>query len=57
LRRPPAKFQRFPQGYLGILAAGLLYVAYSIYADIHATGMRVTTYPEGAPASRWCSRC
>ncbi len=30
--------------FFGILAAGLLYVAYSIYADIDATGMRVTTY-------------
>jgi inorganic phosphate transporter, PiT family len=28
----------------GILAAGMLYVAYSIYVDIDATGMRVTTY-------------
>jgi PiT family inorganic phosphate transporter len=28
----------------GILAAGLLYVAYSIYVDIDATGMRVTAY-------------
>src|SRR6476659_5234644 len=30
--------------FFGILAAGLLYVAYSIYADIDATGMRVTTF-------------
>jgi inorganic phosphate transporter, PiT family len=30
--------------FFGILAAGLLYVAYSIYADIDATGMRVTAY-------------
>src|SRR3981189_1507668 len=30
--------------FFGILAAGLLYVAYSIYADINATGTRVTTY-------------
>ncbi|MEH2496690.1 PiT family inorganic phosphate transporter [Bradyrhizobium sp. AZCC 1678] len=30
--------------FCGILAAGLLYVAYSIYADIDATGMRVTAY-------------
>jgi inorganic phosphate transporter, PiT family len=30
--------------FCGILAAGLLYVAYSIYVDIDATGMRVTTY-------------
>ena len=30
--------------FFGILAAGLLYVAYSIYVDIDATGMRVTAY-------------
>jgi PiT family inorganic phosphate transporter len=30
--------------FLGILAAGLLFVAYSIYADIDATGTKVTTY-------------
>jgi inorganic phosphate transporter, PiT family len=30
--------------FLGILAAGLLFVAYSIYADIDATGAKVTTY-------------
>src|SRR5436853_805192 len=30
--------------FFGILAAGLLYVAYSLYADIDATGMRVTAY-------------
>ena len=30
--------------FFGILAAGLLYVAYSIYADIDATGMRVTAF-------------
>src|SRR6185369_3170074 len=30
--------------FFGILAAGLLYVAYSIYADIDATGVRVTAY-------------
>jgi inorganic phosphate transporter, PiT family len=30
--------------FFGILAAGLLYVAYSIYSDIDATGMPVTTY-------------
>src|SRR6478752_1595653 len=30
--------------FFGILAAGLLYVAYSIYADIDATGTRITTY-------------
>jgi PiT family inorganic phosphate transporter len=30
--------------FLGILAAGLLFVAYSIYVDVDATGVRVTTY-------------
>ena len=30
--------------FFGILAAGLLYVAYSIYADVDATGMRVTAF-------------
>src|SRR6476659_896459 len=30
--------------FFGILAAGLLFVAYSIYADVDATGMRVTAY-------------
>ncbi|MDE5454616.1 inorganic phosphate transporter [Bradyrhizobium sp. CSA112] len=30
--------------FCGILAAGMLYVAYSIYVDIDATGMPVTTY-------------
>ena len=30
--------------FFGILAAGLLYVAYSIYADVDATGARVTSY-------------
>src|SRR3954469_14420360 len=30
--------------FLGILAVGLLFVAYSIYADVEATGVRVTTY-------------
>jgi PiT family inorganic phosphate transporter len=30
--------------FFGILAAGLLFVAYSIYADVNATGTRVTTY-------------
>jgi PiT family inorganic phosphate transporter len=30
--------------FMGILAAGLLFVAYSIYADIDATGTKVTTY-------------
>src|SRR5712672_2254021 len=28
----------------GILAAGLLFVAYSIYVDVNATGTKVTTY-------------
>jgi PiT family inorganic phosphate transporter len=30
--------------FFGILAAGMLYVAYSIYVDVEATGVRVTTY-------------
>src|SRR5499425_1465519 len=30
--------------FLGIIAAALLYVGYSIYADIEDTGARVTTY-------------
>ena len=30
--------------YLGIVAAALLFVAYSIYLDIDATGTKVTTY-------------
>ena len=30
--------------FLGILAAGLLFVAYSIYVDIDATGTKVTSY-------------
>ena len=30
--------------YLGVVAAALLFVAYSIYADIDATGTKVTTY-------------
>src|SRR6266704_2881119 len=30
--------------FFGILAGGLLYVAYSLYADVGATGTRVTTY-------------
>src|SRR5262249_60983410 len=29
---------------LGVVAAALLFVAYSIYADIDATGTKVTTY-------------
>jgi len=30
--------------FLGVIAAGLLFVAYSIYVDINATGVRVTNY-------------
>jgi inorganic phosphate transporter, PiT family len=30
--------------FFGILAAGLLFVAYSIYVDVNATGIKVTTY-------------
>jgi inorganic phosphate transporter, PiT family len=30
--------------YLGVVAAALLFVAYSIYADVDATGTRVTSY-------------
>ena len=30
--------------FFGIIAAGLLFVAYSIYADVDATGTRVTSY-------------
>jgi PiT family inorganic phosphate transporter len=30
--------------YLGVVAGVLLYVAYSIYADVDATGTRVTSY-------------
>src|SRR6201987_1443132 len=30
--------------YLGVVAAALLFVAYSIYIDIDATGTKVTTY-------------
>ena len=30
--------------FLGVLAAALLYVAYSIYSDVEASGVRVTTY-------------
>src|SRR3984885_1063525 len=30
--------------FFGILAAGLAFVAYSIYADVNATGARVTSY-------------
>jgi PiT family inorganic phosphate transporter len=30
--------------FFGVLAAGLLFVAYSLYADVDATGTRVTSY-------------
>jgi PiT family inorganic phosphate transporter len=30
--------------FFGVLAAGLLFVAYSLYADVGATGTKVTTY-------------
>ena len=30
--------------FFGILAAGFLFVMYSIYADVDATGIKVTTY-------------
>jgi inorganic phosphate transporter, PiT family len=30
--------------FFGVLAAGLLFVAYSIYVDVNATGTKVTTY-------------
>src|SRR6185312_12531152 len=30
--------------FFGILAAGLLFVAYSLYADVDATGTKITTY-------------
>ena len=30
--------------FFGVLAAGILFVAYSIYVDVQATGVRVTTY-------------
>src|SRR3984885_6732131 len=30
--------------FFGILAAGVLFVSYSIYADVDATGTRVTSY-------------
>jgi PiT family inorganic phosphate transporter len=30
--------------FLGVLAAAILYVAYSIYSDVEASGVRVTTY-------------
>src|SRR3981189_2489107 len=30
--------------FFGILAAGLLYVAYSVYSDVEATGTKITSY-------------
>src|SRR5262244_2868304 len=30
--------------FMGILAAALLFVAYSIYSDVDATGAKITTY-------------
>ena len=30
--------------FMGVMAAGLLYVAYSVYSDVEATGTKVTTY-------------
>src|SRR5258708_40227479 len=30
--------------FFGLLAGGLLYLAYSLYADVRATGTKVTTY-------------
>ena len=30
--------------FFGLLAGGLLYVAYSLYADVDATGAKITTY-------------
>ena len=30
--------------YFGVLAAGLLFVAYSLYVDVDATGAKITTY-------------
>jgi len=30
--------------FFGVLGAGLLYVAYSLYSDVDSTGVRVTTY-------------
>jgi len=30
--------------YLGVVAAALLFVAYSIYSDIDATGTRITSF-------------
>src|SRR6266481_1195108 len=48
LRRGPDLDKRFHPLtgiiYMGVVAAALLFVAYSIYADIDATGTRVTNY-------------
>ena len=41
--------------FFGVLAAGLLFVAYSLYADVEATGARVTDLP--AISSCCSSRC
>ena len=30
--------------FMGVLVAGLLFVAYSLYVDVQATGSNVTTY-------------
>jgi PiT family inorganic phosphate transporter len=30
--------------FLGVMAAGLLYVVYSVYSDVEATGTKITTY-------------
>jgi inorganic phosphate transporter, PiT family len=39
--------------FLGVIAAALLYVGYSIYADIEDTGARLTTYcPSSCCSSR-----
>ena len=40
--------------FFGVLAAGLLFVAYSLYDDVDATGMRVTT---SCPISCCSWRC
>ena len=40
--------------YMGVVAAALLFVAYSIYADVDATGTRVTSY---LPICCCSSRC
>ena len=30
--------------FVGVMAAGLLFVAYSLYVDVDATGAKMTTY-------------